>query len=254
VQNLATAIERTLAQLFDPAFLRVFILGILTTIGAIFVTFLIANEITAQYAVFEFEWQWVQDIFDWFTDLAFFNWLFGFVFFWLVGIFFPPISTIFMSIFLDDIVDAVEDKYYPHQKAGDRLGLGHITYLAVRLGFLIVVLNILVLPLYVILFWVPFAPFIIFYGLNSYLLGWGYYEMVAVRHLGIKGAGRHRRSISAQVLTAGLLTTVLFTVPILNLTAPILAVAMLSHIFHQSLPERDPLDQIEDGTKDASFS
>ena len=107
-----------------------------------------------------------------------------------------------------------------------------MAFLATRLLLYIVILNILVLPLYILLFWIPFVPLAIFYLLNGYLLGWGYYEMVAVRHIGIKEAGIHRKSIRGVILVAGLIMSVLFMVPILQLAVPILGAALICHLFH----------------------
>ena len=231
-----SAIERTLAQTFEPAFLKVFILGIITTIVAIIATWFLANYLKSQIILTQFDWQWVNEAFQWLLDV---DWIFNIIFFFLMGIFFPPIATVFMSLYLDDIVDAVEDKYYPDRKAGKRLGMGHLAYLAVRLAFMIIFLNIIFIPLYIFFFWLPFVPLIIFYTLNSYLLGWGYYEMVAVRHLGIKEAGHHRKSIRTQVLAGGFIITLLYSFPVINLTAPILGAALLAHIFHISLASRE---------------
>ncbi|MCF8473215.1 MAG: EI24 domain-containing protein [Emcibacter sp.] len=231
MKNIVSALERTLSQIIDPVFLKVFVLGILTTIAAIIVTWFLADYVKSQIILSQFDWQWVNDFFQWLLDV---DWIFNIIFFFLMGIFFPPIATIFMSIYLDDIVDAVEDKYYPHQKAGKRLGFSHLAYIAVRLSLFIVLLNIIVIPLYLFFFWLPFVPLVIFYTLNSYLLGWGYYEMVAVRHLGIKEAGYHRKTIRGQVLVGGFVITLLYSVPVLNLAAPILGAAILSHLFHLS--------------------
>lgn len=232
MKNIISAMERTLSQILDPAFLKVFIWGILTTIVAIIATWFLANYLKSQIILTQFDWQWVNEAFQWLLDV---DWIFNIIFFFLMGIFFPPIATVFMSLYLDDVVDAVENKYYPDRKAGKRLGVGHLAYLAVRLAFMIIFLNIIVIPLYVFFFWVPFVPLVIFYTLNSYLLGWGYYEMVAVRHLGIREAGQHRKSIRGQVLGGGFVITLLYSFPVINLTAPILGAAILAHLFHLSL-------------------
>ncbi|WP_321394475.1 EI24 domain-containing protein [Emcibacter sp.] len=229
MNHLVTSVERTLAQIFDSAFLRVFILGMISTFAALAAAFFLADALKDKVPYLDFDWDWVQ----WIADL-----LFGFGLAWLAVLLFVPISTIFVSIFLDDVVDAVEDKYYPGHKAGKRLGLWHLSYLAIRLAFYIILLNILAVPFYIIFFWTGVGPVIIFYLLNGYLLGWGYYEMVAVRHLGIKEAGEHRKSIRGYVLFAGLFVTILFTIPVVNLTAPILAAAIMSHIFHLTMKDR----------------
>ena len=229
MKQLVTAIERTGQQIFDRPFLKVFFLGILTTIGAIIISYLAANEIMKEIPGYQSDWEWWEDFVNWLTGH-----LVDIAFFFILFFFFAPISTVFISIYLDDIIDCVEDRFYPDHKAGARLGIGHLAFLATRLLVYIVILNILVLPLYVLLFWIPFVPLAIFYLLNGYLLGWGYYEMVAVRHLGIKEAGIHRKSIRGVILMAGLIMSVLFMVPILQLAVPILGAALICHLFHLS--------------------
>lgn len=236
MKNIIRAIERTVSQIFDRAFLKVLILGLLTTVLAMAATWFLASYLKDQITIIQFDWQWVNDFFHWLLDV---DWIFNIIFFFLMGIFFPPIATIFISLYLDDIVDAVEAKYYVGRKAGQRLGVGHLAYLAVRLAFMIVLLNIIVIPLYLFFIWLPFVPLVIFYTLNAYLLGWGYYEMVAVRHLGIREAGIHRKSIRGQVIVGGFGITLLYSLPVVNLAAPILGVALLTHLFHLSLRERE---------------
>ena len=233
MKKLLTAIERTGQQVFDRAFLKVFLLGMLTTVGAILVAFLISNEIMKEVPLYTFGWDWWQDLVN-----SMVGYVFNTVFVFTIILFFAPISTIFISIFLDDVIDCVEDKFYSENKAGKRLGILNLAFLALRIMFFIIVLNILMIPLYVLLFWIPFVPIILFYILNGYLLGWGYYEMVAVRHLGIKEAGVHRKSIRGPILGAGLIMTLLFMVPIVQFTVPILGAALICHLFHLSRPEQ----------------
>jgi CysZ protein len=229
VSKLVTAIERTGQQIFDRAFLKVFLLGLVTTVGAIIIAYLAANEIMKEIPGYQSDWEWWEDFVNWImgytVDIAFFIILF---------FSFAPISTIFVSIYLDDIVDSVEDRFYPENKANKRLGIPKLAFLASRIALLVVVLNIIVIPLYIIFFWVPFLPIGIFYLLNGYLLGLGYYEMVAVRHMGIKEAGIHRRSIRGVVLGVGLIMTFLFMVPIVQLIVPIIGAALICHLFHMS--------------------
>lgn len=229
MSKLVTAIERTGQQIFDRAFLKVFFLGLATTVGAIIIAYLAANEIMKEIPGYQSDWEWWEDFVNWVmgytVDIAFFVILF---------FFFAPISTIFVSIYLDDIVDSVEDRFYPNNKASKRLGIPKLAFLACRIALLVVVLNIIVIPLYIIFFWIPFLPLGIFYLLNGYLLGWGYYEMVAVRHLGIKEAGIHRKSIRGVVLGVGLIMTFLFMVPIVQLIVPIIGAALICHLFHMS--------------------
>ncbi len=223
--KFATALARTVEQIPDPAFLKVLVFGLVLTSLT-----LAAAAIGAQNAVDQFyntDMGWLNVVRDFAIGLAVL---------WVGFLLFVPISAIYVGIFLDDVVDAVENRYYPERAGSRRLGLGLASWLGVRLGVYVLFFNILALPIYIITLWIPFMPMLIFYGLNSYLLGWGYYEMVAVRHLGMKESGTHRKSIRGRILAAGLVTTFMFTIPVLNLLAPILGTALLVHLFHFSTP------------------
>src|SRR3546814_18267334 len=64
------------------------------------------------------------------------------------------------------------------------------------------ILNLLVLPLYLVLIWIPPLNLLLFYLLNGYLLGREYFEMVAVRRLDLAAAKRLRRAFRGQVILA----------------------------------------------------
>lgn len=139
-----------------------------------------------------------------------------------------PVASAFTGIFLDDVMDAVEEKHYPSLPPAPRVPLGET--LREAMGFLgvIIVANIAALVLYV----TPLAPFV-FYGLNGFLLGREYYRMIAVRRLGRAAAKSAYRKNFGTVWLAGALMAVPLTVPLVNLLVPILGVATFTHLFHR---------------------
>lgn len=219
----AEALARTLRQMPEAAFLKVLGLALVLT-----VTTLSLAIFGAQYGAMQF----YQAGGGWMGHMM--AWAVGFVALWVAFILFVPVCAIFSGIFLDDVIDAVEMRYYPNRLAGARLGPLKSAWLGLKLGFYVLVFNILAMPLYVLTFWIPFMPVAIFYGLNSYLMGRGYYELVAFRHLGSVEATRYRKRLRLTVLAAGFMITAMFTIPFLNLMAPILGAAFLVHIFHGS--------------------
>ena len=84
----------------------------------------------------------------------------------------------------------------------------------------------------------PAAPFV-FLGLNGYLLGREYFDLVARRRLGRDGARRMRKRHGLQIWAAGILMAAPLTVPVVNLAIPILGAATFTHLFHR-LAERAP--------------
>jgi uncharacterized protein involved in cysteine biosynthesis len=219
-----TAIQRTIRQIPEPAFFKVLIMGLLLTALA-----LIAATVAAGWAAplaYESDWGWVNTLLQWAVHL---------VTVWLAFILFVPLSAVFVGLFLDSVVDTVEERYYPHRRAGPPLGVVKAGWLGLRLAAAVLVFNVAVLPLYVLTLWIPFAAVVIFYGVNAYLLGWGFYDLIATRHMEARDAARHRRTIRSELLLSGLLVTFLFTVPVVNLVAPILGAAFVVHIFHATL-------------------
>jgi uncharacterized protein involved in cysteine biosynthesis len=144
---------------------------------------------------------------------------------------FPAVMVSIMAMLLDDIAQAVERRYYPElapareQPLSEAL-LGNIIFVLVTL-----ILNLLVLPLYLILIWIPPLNLVLFYLLNGYLLGREYFEMVAARRLDLAATKRLRRDNRGRVILAGAVITFLLTIPLVNLITPIIATAFMLHVF-----------------------
>lgn len=141
-----------------------------------------------------------------------------------------PVASAFTGLFLDEVADAVEDRHYPWLGAAKRSSF--LSSVADSLKFLgvIVVANLLALILY--LFLPPFAP-LIFWGLNGFLLGREYFQLVAVRRLSAPEAKQLRRKHAGQIWLAGCLMAIPLTIPLVNLVVPILGAATFTHLFHR---------------------
>ncbi|ASK88521.1 EI24 domain-containing protein [Sphingorhabdus sp. SMR4y] len=153
----------------------------------------------------------------------------------LTGVLLFRIVAIFvLNIFSDDIVDAVERRYYPERAerakppgyaTGIRMGLASAGR---ALGY-----NILAIPLYVLLLVTGVGVPIAFFTINAILLGRDLQDMVAARHV------EDYRNLSAewslpklQRFILGLIAALLLAVPFVNFLAPVLAAAMASHLVH----------------------
>ena len=88
-------------------------------------------------------------------------------------------------------------------------------------------LNMLVLPLYLL----PGLNVFVFYGLNGYLLGREYFELVALRRLEPRTARDVYRKSRWRVLVGGVLITLLLSIPIVNWLMPMIATAFMVHEF-----------------------
>lgn len=144
---------------------------------------------------------------------------------------FPAVMVLVMSPLLEDVAAAVEARHYPGLPAAraqpwSEMIAGVLAFIAISLA-----LNILALPLYLLLFFLPPFNLFVFYLLNGYLLGREYFEIVAVRRLDMATAKRLRRTYRGRVFMAGVVIALLLTVPLVNLITPIVATAFMLHVF-----------------------
>ncbi|MEE8173132.1 MAG: EI24 domain-containing protein, partial [Alphaproteobacteria bacterium] len=64
------------------------------------------------------------------------------------------------------------------------------------------------------------------------LLGREFFEIVAPRRMDFKAVRQLRRKHRIKLFVSGIVIALLFTVPLVNLIAPIVATAFMVHIFH----------------------
>ena len=174
-----------------------------------------------------------------FFDWAWVNWLmrqFGSVaLFFLLLLMLPALMAIVMSCFFDIIINAVERRHYPelpkprHQSPAEL-----IAYIA-KFTTLIIVVNLLALPFYLLL---PGINFLIAWAANGYIFGREYYEAVAMRRLTPAEMRALRQARGGQIFRAGFVLAMLKTIPIFGLVIPVVGCAYLTHLFH-AMPWRD---------------
>ena len=211
---------KAVGQLPDPAFRRVLVRGLGITLAVFAVLMLAGPLLLSQLAITGIEW--LDGVLRLAAEFALLVVLF---------LVFPAMATLFISFFLDDIVDAVDARHYPHDPRAGRPALGQSLLVAARFAGMLLLANLLALPLYLLMFFLPPINLFIFYGLNGYLLGREYFELVALRHLDAASAGRLRRANRGRLNLGGVVIALLLTVPIVNIIAPIVAAAFMEHVF-----------------------
>lgn len=144
---------------------------------------------------------------------------------------FPGIATGVMGLFLDDVVDAVEDRHYPGAMAHRRVPIAEAGLLALGSAARVVLWNLALAPVYLLLLFTAVGPLLLFTAVNGWLMGRDLLEMVAVRHMPRAEASALIASNRALRLRLGLTAAPLFLVPVLNLFAPIIAAALAAHAF-----------------------
>ncbi|HBR61370.1 MAG TPA: hypothetical protein DEA94_02555 [Rhodobacteraceae bacterium] len=227
---ILSSIVKALRQIGDQRFRQVLLLGIglsvLFLVGATLGVFTLINWSFGPEASLPLigPVSWASDVMSWASVLAML----------VLSVFLMmPVASAIISLFLERVVQAVEDKHYPNLPVVTGIPLGQALF--DMLNFLLVLLaaNLVALLLYALFF--PVAPFI-FWGMNGFLLGREYFQLVATRRLGWAEAKALRRRHTGKIWLAGTLVAVPLSMPLVNLVIPILAVATFTHLFHQLSP------------------
>jgi len=221
---------RALRQLPDPRFTSVLLTGLALTIAllvgiywlfALFVGWVIPETLTLP---------WIGEIGGISTAIG---WAAIPVMLVASAFLMIPVASAFTGIFLDRIADAVEERHYPTLPPARSVGI--LEGMADGLKFMAVLIAVNLLALIVYIFFAPLAPFL-FWGVNGFLLGREYAQLVALRRLDATGASAFRRRHRVQIFAAGVLMVVPLTIPVINLLVPILGAATFTHLFHRLNP------------------
>lgn len=224
---ILTDFFKAIAQLPDPRFRRVLLLGIALTIALLVAAYagllwliqgLTGDGVTLPWVG---EVMWLSDLLSW-GSLGLMA---------ILSIFLMvPVASAITSLFLDDVAHAVEDKHYPHLPPTRRVSFfdglrDTVNFLGVLIGA-----NLLAFVAYALL---PFLALPIFYALNGFLLSREYFQLAAMRRIGRDGAKELRRRYSGTIWFAGCLMVVPLSIPLVNLIVPILGAATFTHLFHR---------------------
>lgn len=150
----------------------------------------------------------------------------------LMWLSFTGIATGVTAMWLDEIIAAVEVRYYPEARATP-LGLRRQFGLGLAAGLRVLLWNALFLPAYLLLLVTGIGPLLLFVAVNGWLLGREYLEAVAVRHLPAAEADGWARSQGWDRWGTGLVTAGLFALPLTGLIAPVIGAAFATHMFHR---------------------
>ena len=148
---------------------------------------------------------------------------------------FPLVASIFIGVFVEDVATAVETRHYPNDPPGRSMPLLPSVTAGLRFTGVVILVNVVALPAYLVLLLVPPMSVLLFYVLNGYLVSREYFELVAHRHLDENAARQLRKSQSWRLLVSGVVITFLFTIPVVNFVAPLVAAAAMTHLF-KSMP------------------
>lgn len=215
---MPTSLLRGFAALSDPHIRRVLWIGI-------------AGALTAFLALTAGAWYLLLHV-----DLLSIGWLDtaldvfgGLLIVAIAYLLFPAIVVGISGLLLDDVADAVERRSYPGLPPPRQIGLARSIGLSLRFFAVVVALNLLALPVYLL---VPALNLVVFYLLNGYLLSREYFELIALRRMDMPEARVMRRRYGVRLFWAGVVIAFLSTVPLVNLLVPVVATAFMAHIFY----------------------
>jgi uncharacterized protein involved in cysteine biosynthesis len=145
-----------------------------------------------------------------------------------------PVASAFTGLFLEDVVDAVEDRHYPGLPPATAQGWTEAMLQSVNFLGLVIAVNAVAFVVY--LFAGPAAP-LVFWSVNGFLLGREYFTMVAQRRMAKAEVALMRRRNRGRLWLAGTLMAAPLSIPVVNLLVPVLGVATFVHIFHRLAAE-----------------
>ncbi len=218
----AGSLARAFGALLNPRIGWVVVASILLTVLALAGLWALIAWLLTGFEIFR--WGWANWIVDTFTGLAIF---------FAVLLVAPAVLLAITGLFLSWVVAAVERRHYPHLPPARDVPIIEDIASVLRFAALLLALNLLVLPLYLVL---PVLNFPISWTLNGYLAGREYYDLVAIRRLEKAEREGLRRANGGRIFRAGFVVALLMTVPVLNLVMPVVAAAYMTHVFHALRP------------------
>jgi len=221
------AVEKSFAQLGDPK-LRWVILKSLGIALLFYVVIWVATWFLVA-AIPTLNVSWLGETGNrWLNDLVHF--LAGLAAFVLPLFLFPACFGIVVSLFLEEVADAVEDRHYPQLGKAPGIPLWVGIWSGVKFFLLLVGINLALLPIYLVLLFFPIASVALFCVVNGYLCSVEYFELVGLRRQPMADVNALRRTNRGRVWFAGILIAAAGIVPFLNLLAPILGTALMVHM------------------------
>jgi len=149
---------------------------------------------------------------------------------WLL---FRMVAIAVIGLFGDRIVVAVEARHYPDRLATARdVPFGRALAMGLRSAGRALLLNVVLIPFYLLLIATGIGTPILFLAANGWLLGRDLTDMVAARHTDAAAMKAWHAESALTRFVLGVIVTVLLSVPGINFVAPVLGAAMATHLFH----------------------
>lgn len=215
---IASILAKTIQDFFDIRLLRLIMKCVVITLISLIVFVVLVGLILSQTILPSITaFKWIADIIG-FMGASIIAWFL-----------FPSILTLVGLTMDEEIASTIERRNYPQTPipilplSNERLRFD------LKITFYALASNILLFPLY----FVPAINLVVYYSLNGYFLGKGFFEIIAARHIGFSHARILRKKHWGACFILGVITIFISSIPILNLISPFIAIAMSTHMFQQ---------------------
>ncbi len=216
---LASAVSRSISQLFSAPFRSVLWKSLGLTIALLIGLWFILEALVSTFLIPVLgPWPWLTTALGWLLGAGL---LVG------MGFLIAPVTSIFAGVFLDDVAAEVERIHYPGDAPGTELPMAQSIGIAMRFFGLVLLANLVALMLVIFLG----LGVVIFFVVNGYLLGREYFQFAALRHVSAEQAEDIRQRHKLTIFLAGLLIAGLVSIPFVNLLTPLFAGALMLHVF-----------------------
>lgn len=140
---------------------------------------------------------------------------------------FPVLTPVIASFFVDRVVTKIEENNYKGSVNRVSNNGSKTFFEALKFTFVMLILNILCLPLYLI----PVVNIAVYYLLNSYLISREFFDMASASYLEPKDAKKLRKANRFSFIGLGFVIILINNIPVINLLAPIIAITLMTHLF-----------------------
>jgi CysZ protein len=152
---------------------------------------------------------------------------------------FPAAFGVVQALFLDGLADRVEARHYPGLGPPRGTAIVDGLLVAVKVLVLMVAVNVVMLPVYIVGSIFLGAGMALYYAVNGWLCGREFFAQVALRRMTRAETKRWASANRWTLWMAGTLIVLLGTVPVLNLAAPVLGCALMVHVARGLRPPRE---------------
>ena len=221
-------ILKTIGQIDDPRFLKVVLKSVVISMLMFGLLWALVAFVLTQIDLLETVWlERLIDI------------LGGLVVIALTIALFPAVAIMTVGFFLEEVCATVEARHYRNLPPPRQQSITETVRTSVRLGITVLAINIVLLPAYLLLIFIPPANIVLYYTVNGYLVGREYFELVALRRVPPDIARNMRRRHRGGVWLVGIIIAFLFTIPLIGLLVPGLGAAMMLHTYQRRMRERE---------------